>query len=845
VEFQNPALRIAKPLGLIKKNMEKTLLIDEAFDRFNNTKSKLEEFIKEDINEADTRSKIIDNFLINILGWSESDIKREGKVTSGFFDYKVSISGFHFIIEAKRTFIEFVIPKNHKTLKVKSFLKENENVITQIRNYAGDYGVNYGIITNGKQFIILKLFNSDGTSWKENPCLIFNGIEDIENRFVEFYETLSKFSVINNGGFNYDLPSKIVSSSTVFSKITKKDKELIRNPLSSKITPIINKVFGEMFSSESESNEDFIEKCFVENKETKKNRDDIERLFADVAPELSNVIPAINTANIQKQITEKINSDDIRTQTPPKPIVIIGSKGAGKSTFINHLFKYQNKEKELSNHLTTYLDLRDYFNTNDIFDANIICENILENIYQKYESIDLHSLKTLKRIYLKEIKRNDKGIWLTVKENDDIEYGKKLSTFLEEKQKNHVSHLASISQYFIRDRRKRLIIIIDNADQFKDNIQEQVFLFAHSIAKTSLCGTVISLREGYYHKWRFSPPFDAYESNVYHITAPKYSEVLQKRLDYTLNNLNLDDFEIEAQNSKGYKVKINNQAVIEFLSSLKSSIFSSDNNDIIDFLNQTTYPNIREGLRIFKLFLTSGHTKVEDYIMRERYRTEDETHSNIPFHEFIKSIGLINKHYYNSSNSAIHNLLLTNENSNDHFLNFYILKELVKLYDNEGNTNRYITIDNIYELFTSFGYQLKTLRSSILNLINLSLIDTDEVLTDVDKKSIPDSLNLTITLKGYYYVNELVTRFHYFDLILQDTPVFDEEYFTKIYSKFPLSDESGKRNLYQRVECVEYFIEYIKKCEDDQSNRLINYFGKFSDYIKPNLQRDIKRIKKN
>lgn len=264
--------------------MEKTLSIDEAVENFNNSKNKLEEFIKNDINEADTRSKIIDAFLIGILGWNENDIKREGKVTSGYYDYKVSIAGFHFIIEAKRNFKNFILPTNHKTLKVKSFLKENEDVITQIRNYAGDFGVNYGVITNGKQFIILKLFNSDGTSWKENTCLIFNGIEDIENRFVEFYETLSKHSVINNGGFIYDLPSKIISSSTVFSKLTKKDKELVRNPLSSKISPIINSVFGEMFSSESESNDDFIEKCFVENKETKKNRGDIERLFADVAP---------------------------------------------------------------------------------------------------------------------------------------------------------------------------------------------------------------------------------------------------------------------------------------------------------------------------------------------------------------------------------------------------------------------------------------------------------------------------------------------------------------------------------------------------------------------------------
>src|SRR5690606_7690348 len=142
------------------------------------------------------------------------------------------------------------------------------------------------------------------------------------------------------------------------------------------------------------------------------------------------------------------------------------------------------------------------------------------------------------------------------------------------------------------------------------------------------------------------------------------------------------------------------------------------------------------------------------------------------------------------------------ENSTDHFLNFYILKELVKLYENEGSTNRFISIDTIYDLFSSFGYSIKTLRSAILELINISLIDTDEVLTDVDKKGLRDNLNITITLKGYYYIKELCTRFHYYDLIIQDTPIFDKDCFSEIFSKFPLSDDEGKRSLNGPVECV-------------------------------------------
>ncbi len=826
--------------------MTKQLSIDDTYEEFKKFKIEIEKHINNDINESDTRSKLIDNLIINVLGWKESNISREGKVDSGYFDYKISIPGFHFIIEAKRSFKEFSIPKNHKSVKTKSLLKENEEVITQIRNYAGDYGVNYGVITNGKQYLILKLFNSDGTSWKDNTCLVFNGIEDIENRFVEFYETLSKPSIINNGGFIYDLPNNLVPSHTILSKLPDKEKELIRNPLSSKITPIINSVFGEIFSSEIEKNDDFIKKCFIENKEIKKNRNDIERLFSDQAPNITNIIPAVNTTNIQDQITNEINNDkiDSKNLTPPKPIIIIGSKGAGKSTFINHLFKYQKKEDDLKNHLIVYLDLRTHFNTVEDFESNSICNNILENLYEKYEEIDLHSLKSLKRIYIKEINRNDRGIWSYDKENDQNNYQRKLSNFLSEKQENHQNHLENISKYFIRERRKRLIIIIDNADQFKDEIQEKIFLFAHSLNKRSLCGSVISLREGYYHKWRFSPPFDAYESNVYHITAPKYSEVLLKRLDYALENISVKDSDIQARNEQGYKIKINNQAVIEFLTGLKNSIFSSQNSKIINFLNQTTFPNIREGLRVFKLFLTSGHTKVEDYVLRERYRTEYQNHSSIPFHEFIKSIGLINKHYYNSKNSIIQNILLTNEQSTDHFLNYYILQELIKLHEKEGTGNKFTSIEVVYDLFSDFGYSIKTITSSILNLINTSLIDTDQITTDTVSREIPKDLNIAITLKGYYYIKELCTRFCYFDLIIQDTQIYNNDFFKKIKSLFPNSSDDGKRNLASRVTTLKAFIEYLEYCEENQPNKLKSYFGSFTEHIKPNLFKDINTIEK-
>jgi hypothetical protein len=233
----------------------------------------------------------------------------------------------------------------------------------------------------------------------------------------------------------------------------------------------------------------------------------------------------------------------------------------------------------------------------------------------------------------------------------------------------------------------RLILIIDNADQFDIEIQEKVFLFANALNRSALCGVFIALREGYYYKWRFRPPFNAFVSNVYHITAPPYSLVLQKRSDFTLQRIKISD-KTYGYTRKGIKIEIDNQNIIEFLHGLQDSLFEDNNQKIIDFLNYSTFPNIREGLRLFKLFLISGYTDVHEYILRVRFN-QQEKNITIPIHEFVKSIGLYNKLYYNHEISAIPNILYPCENCTDHFIKLWILKYLQYKLEQGGNISKF------------------------------------------------------------------------------------------------------------------------------------------------------------
>src|SRR5258708_13290047 len=167
--------------------------IDRAYQKLEEFERTIYQLYKnEDINESDTRSKVLDYVIKDILGWNETDILREGYVKDGYFDYELRTSTFNFLIEAKKNFVEFELPQKGNEIKLRTLYKSNEEVINQIRSYLFERSLQYGIITNGHQFIIANFVSYTGADWKDNDCIYFKSFEHIIKNFPEFYGLFSK-----------------------------------------------------------------------------------------------------------------------------------------------------------------------------------------------------------------------------------------------------------------------------------------------------------------------------------------------------------------------------------------------------------------------------------------------------------------------------------------------------------------------------------------------------------------------------------------------------------------------------------------------------------------------------
>lgn len=811
---------------------------DKSYQELLNFEKKYLEFKKLDLSETDTRSKILDALLTDVLGWSEFDIEREGWVRVGFFDYELKTSNFNFVIEAKKNFIEFSLPPKGNEVKLKTIYKGNKDVIDQIRQYVFERGLAYGVITNGTQFIIGKFSNTQGKDWKEEKCIFFKDFEDIKTNFFKFYDLLSRGTVSKYGKIKIVKSSNVAKTIVKDHKLKRKNFELIRNQISQHLIPIINQIFEEIYNTETLIGKKILEKCYVENKDVKKYNSELGFIFEDTPPTFDTRInPVQNTENTQKQIKEQIfNSVNIL----PDPIILIGTAGAGKTTFIKYFTEVLLTKKNKKNRPLVYLDFRLY-TSQVIRDTKFIYLEIINQLENNYPELNLTKINILKTIYKKDIDKKKLGTW-SYFVNDTDQLNKAISEYIENLQKDSINHLKAITEYLLYKCNKRICVLFDNADQLNETDQKEVFLLGNGINRNLKSITIISLREGYFYKWKNKPPFNAYQSIVYHITAPPYRKVLEKRISYVMEHFDFNALTLNAENKI---IKFEKGSLEHLFQTLYKTLFNSKNSEVLEFLEETSYPNTRQGLENFKSFLLSGHSKISEYMSFEYGYG-----AGIPIWEFFKSIALDSNYYYESNKSKVYNLFYPSKNNTNHFTKLRLLNYLFSKLNSSSKKVDYYKVSEISSEFLKAGYSIDIIEEEIQELFNFKLVSTSEYSEDVEEEIIIESDSMiSITSVGVYYLKSIVNRMHYIDLVLQDTPIYDNDFFNEISELFPDSDEYGNRNLEQRKNTLLKFLEYLQTEEEKDKKFGSNFTDKIImfdilEYIRINIKKDIERIEK-
>ena len=357
-------------------------------DNYDRMRSLIDSLEHRDMNESDTRHKIIDFVLHEFLAWPKNRVSTEEYIQPGYADYvlkKVNDDDLLFI-EAKKEghFFNLPIPSNlHETfsyIPIKKIISD-ENIklaMNQVRTYCFDTGCEFACITNGHEWIFFKTFEK-GKRWEDLQAFVIRSLHFFINEYTKATNSLSFVAINELSSLPILLSSTKPKDRSIFypkDKIPSYSHTITSNRLASTLRPIANHYFGVI----SDDDSDFMDRCYVSQREYKTTFDGIHSIIHDsLTPYFSEYgVVQLDDTGKGGQLGGRLTKN-LKKGRKGEVLVLFGGKGAGKSTFIKRLLHHA-PPRWLSDHsIISIIDLLKVPEERDVI-RNHIWNNLIQTI---------------------------------------------------------------------------------------------------------------------------------------------------------------------------------------------------------------------------------------------------------------------------------------------------------------------------------------------------------------------------------------------------------------------------------------------------------------------------------
>ena len=559
-----------------------------------------------------------------------------------------------------------------------------------------------------------------------------------------------------------------------------------------------------------------LDKCYCEHRVREFDRRFLPSIFA----------PSDDFQELQDIPSKKF--DEIAKILDSRIILILGNVGTGKSTFVHHFFKVELKKYPNWNiYQTIYVDFKGLSSDQDVTDyANNMIDDKLKQIFFNEFGEESKSFEFLKDILEEDLTWNE-SMYLECKKKgkEDLAFEMQIDDI--KRYKENIRHYNKRRmQYFKNKCGKKVIVVFDNIDHISDmKIQENVYLYGQSLVQEKNANVIMTMRTyNLYGNVHHFDPFSAFNPRYLHLSLPDVKDLLYKRLQFAFVNI-----------KNKISIITEGAAIISFTpQSLKKNIenvlndFCTDDN--INILKKLAYYDLREFLRMVHKVLASGNLFPIE--RREKYYS-------VRKYDLLQSLILGNWKYYNPFEEHLSIINLFDDKctyENGKTLITIRLLETIRILGAQG-----VDITRILEQMNLLGFEKEDVLECIQKLLNHSLIDP----------VYPTGYNIyankiraiNITIKGDYYIDELLIEPRYFENMRFST--FMDKDFYDIMENYSIEKEE------ERYEGTKVFIEFIEDYEKRwlstkvKNKELIKKYTTISFILKKAFNNHCERVKKS
>jgi GTPase SAR1 family protein/predicted type IV restriction endonuclease len=718
-------------------------------------------------NEAQNRFQFVDRLLTECLGWEKPNIRVEdADEAGGKADYVLG-NPARAVVEAKREAkLWNTLPTGRPSAvrKLKPLLlasKELREAVHQILPYCAMRGAPIAIVCNGPQLTLFQAL-SIGEEPLDGECYFFNGFEDYINEFALLWTLLSPEGITENRALrdlalyrNPRMPPKASSF------ISEPNQHRYRNNLQRELADLASLLLEEI-EDNPDLRQEFYKECYVpieaNNRHLLMSKQIINARYRRVSTD-STVPSSLDTATRTGQLGENYAAG-----AGARPIVVIGDVGVGKSSFFENLYLNM-KENEKKSTYFIRIDLGIKANLTSGLKRYVL-EAVPETLLQEY-GVDITEASFVEAIYHKELRSFDRSIEGRLKNIDAAQYEKAKISFLREKTAKLDSHLLASIGHLARGRSKRVILVIDNADQRDFATQQEAFLIAQELAATRNLLVFVALRPSTFYVSKTTGTLAAYQNKLLTISPPPADEVVVRRLTFALRVA-----EGKAAPAALEGIRVNLDSIASFLRPMLRAV--RNNEQIRQFLSNITGGNTRAVIELITSFCGSPNVDARKIVKIER----ETGRYDVPLHEFTKHALLGEYSYYNSYSSIVAaNVYDTSTpDPREHFLACLIVGYLgsnLGIRDSDGFVMGHVIAKEMLRL----GYSGEQTAVSLRRLASKRLIETPYL--HYKEVPVPDSVNSAdfhyrATSIGLYHVRYWAGSFAFLDAMSIDTPIFDE-----------------------------------------------------------------------
>lgn len=709
-------------------------------------------------NEAETRKKLIDKILENILGWDDTDISYEERVSEDqnttFADYIIRTADVSLLVEAKRIGRTFDVVPTQKRVKLSGRIMEGElgSAIIQARDYCRKKSIPYAVVTNGGQWIIFPAVRTDGVSFADSYAVVFDSLDRILGEELEhFFEILSRGAVVE-GNLAIELLGRKTDQfeERRLNKFFKGTHVKRQNP----IYPLIeNEVVG-AFSDSIIGAEDFLlEKCYVKNADRQKFDNRISMHLQKREP-LFSVQP--KKPMRKKESSSLVNSISAASAARrPLAILILGTVGTGKTTFLQYTRKVASAEYFAKDQHLPYphwidVDFRDFSKSESPLD--FIYGHLFN--YINSDPYFTNFNRGVRPAYRNDIEALRSGPMFLLAKNEE-EFDKKITEIIISDYNARQPYVDKLFAHAAKS--APIFLVVDNVDQFEeDSAQSEIFSDAMAIASRLSLNLIIAMRESTYVNHRGSATFDAFDFDPLHIEPPEIPAVLSRRFFLTAQMLKGKGGSFMTHGGVNFKV----DDLSVFIDIVKSSVLGTEIGERIDVLANH---DVRLALRMTREFLAKGYTDpakaLQSYKAKGSYV--------LPKQEAFRSILLGNQSVYSEEFSVIGNPFDSRlGKSNGGLLRMFILSALVRQNNMAGG---HLDGPEIRDSIRSIGFSEDDTLNVLVDLCDMRFVHTrSHGVADLSSGYYASRL-------GGHVVRALIADLTFVENLLMDTFISDKD----------------------------------------------------------------------